>query len=352
LSLLATPLTRFALPDSLSAVEPPEERGLRRDQVRLLVAGSGNLLHRRFEDLPDLLAPGDLVVVNTSATLPAALDAQLADGRQVVVHFATALDDGTWAVEVRPAVNAHGPVTSLNGGDRICLAGSGSATLLTAYPDAGTPQARLWRAAVSVTDVPALLRQHGRPISYGYMPRRWPLERYQTIFATHPGSAEMPSAGRPFTAGLVTSMISRGIRMAPITLHTGVSSPEAGEPPAPERYHVPESTAELVNLTRRAGGRVIATGTTVTRALETVADAGGSLTSGSGWTDLVLGPDRPVRVVDGLITGWHAPGASHLLLLEAVAGADLVSAAYEQALAHRYLWHEFGDSLLLLPRRE
>jgi S-adenosylmethionine:tRNA ribosyltransferase-isomerase len=139
--------------------------------------------------------------------------------------------------------------------------------------------------------------------------------------------------------------------VAPVTLHTGVSSPEAGEAPAPERYTVPQRTADLVNLTRRAGGRVIATGTTVTRALETVADTSGSVSSGHGWTHLVLGPDRPVRVVDGLITGWHAPGASHLLLLEAVAGADLVSSAYEQAILQGYLWHEFGDSSLLLPHR-
>jgi len=159
----------------------------------------------------------------------------------------------------------------------------------------------------------------------------------------------MPSAGRPFTTELVTSLITRGVRIAPITLHAGVSSQEAGEAPVPERYKVPEATAELVNLTRRAGHQVIATGTTVARALETVADASGSVTSGHGWTSLVLGPDRPARVVDGLITGWHEPGSSHLLLLEAVAGVDLVSAAYEQAIVRGYLWHEFGDSSLLLP---
>jgi S-adenosylmethionine:tRNA ribosyltransferase-isomerase len=184
------------------------------------------------------------------------------------------------------------------------------------------------------------------------MPRQWPLENYQTIFATHPGSAEMPSAGRPFTAELVTALMTRGVRVAPITLHTGVSSPEAGEAPAPERYDVPEDAAELVNLTHRRGGRVIATGTTVTRALESVADASGGVTSGRGWTHLVLGPDRRARVVDNLITGWHARGASHLLLLlEAAAGADLVSSAYQQALTQGYLWHEFRDSSLLLPGR-
>jgi S-adenosylmethionine:tRNA ribosyltransferase-isomerase len=241
------------------------------------------------------------------------------------------------------------PGDSLVSGDQVRLTRDAAATLVTAYPDASEPATRLWRTVISVPDVLRLLLRHGRPITYGYVPDRWPLEEYQTIFATHPGSAEMPSAGRPFTMALVTSLITRGVRIAPVTLHTGVSSPEAVEAPAPERYDVPEATAELVNLTRRTGNRVIATGTTVTRALETVADANGSVSSGQGWTDLVLGPDRPATVVDGLITGWHAPGSSHLLLLEAVAGPGLVSEAYEQAALHGYLWHEFGDSLLLLP---
>lgn len=369
MTLDATARTRFELPDLLSAVEPPEARGLRRDQVRLLVADGPSMWHRRFADLPNHLAPGDLVVVNTSATLPAAVDGELRDGRPVVVHFANPLDDDTWVIEVRPAVDARGPLTSLIRGDQVQLTGDASASLVTAYPDPDESHTRLWRAVISVPDsappgaaaappttdsttgVLRLLRRHGRPITYGYVRGRWPLESYQTIFAIHPGSAEMPSAGRPFSTELVTSLITRGVRIAPITLHTGLSSPEAGEAPAPERYHVPEGTAELVNATRRAGHRVIATGTTVTRALETVADPRGFVRAGGGWTNLVLGPDRPTRVVDGLITGWHEPGSSHLLLLEAVAGAGLVSASYEQALEYGYLWHEFGDSSLLLPSR-
>jgi S-adenosylmethionine:tRNA ribosyltransferase-isomerase len=131
-------------------------------------------------------------------------------------------------------------------------------------------------------------------------------------------------------------------------LHCSVSSPETGEPPLPERFRVPEATARLVNATRAAGSRVVAIGTTVTRALETVASADGSVSPGHGWTDLVLGPERPTHVVDGLVTGWHEPGASHLQLLTAVAGAELVHKAYDEALAERYLWHEFGDSCLLL----
>ena len=181
------------------------------------------------------------------------------------------------------------------------------------------------------------------------MPRPWPLAEYQTVFAREPGSAEMPSAGRPFTAQVVTDLITRGVALAPIVLHTGVSSQEPGEPPQPERFRVPAATARLVNGTRQAGGRVIAVGTTVTRALESAADPDGSVRAGHGWTDLVLGPSRPARVVTGLVTGWHAPGASHLALLAAVAGNALVERAYAEAVRQEYLWHEFGDSCLLLP---
>jgi S-adenosylmethionine:tRNA ribosyltransferase-isomerase len=198
-------------------------------------------------------------------------------------------------------------------------------------------------------DVVSYLARHGRPIRYSYVPRPWPIDYYQTVFARRPGSAEMPSAARPFSTELVSALVADGIAIAPITLHAGVSSAEAGEPPFPELFHVPPATARLVNLTRATGGRVVAVGTTVTRALESAADADGVVGAALGWTDLVLGPHRPCRVVDGLITGWHEAGASHLLLLEAVAGPDLVATAYREAVEHSYLWHEFGDSALLLP---
>jgi S-adenosylmethionine:tRNA ribosyltransferase-isomerase len=143
--------------------------------------------------------------------------------------------------------------------------------------------------------------------------------------------------------------VTRGIGVVPITLHTGVSSQDPGEPPQPERFAVPEATARAVNMTRAAGGRVVAVGTTVTRALESAAGGRGIVRGRVGWTDLVLGPDRPAQVVSGLVTGWHAPGASHLDLLAAVAGTGLVDRAYREAVRVRYLWHEFGDSCLLLP---
>jgi S-adenosylmethionine:tRNA ribosyltransferase-isomerase len=192
------------------------------------------------------------------------------------------------------------------------------------------------------------LRRYARPISYGYLNDSFPISAYQTIFALHPGSAEMPSAARPFSAELVARLVSSGVIIAPITLHTGLSSQDAGEAPQPEWFEVSETTAQLVNASRARGGRVIAVGTTATRAIESAARPDGVVTAISGWTDLVISPERPVRVVDGLITGWHNPEASHLLLVESVAGAELTQRAYDTAVAERYLWHEFGDSGLLI----
>jgi S-adenosylmethionine:tRNA ribosyltransferase-isomerase len=333
-----------------SATEPPEARGIPRDGVRLLVARPSALSHAVFADLPAYLEAGDLVVVNTSATLAAALEGtRRATGATVTVHFSTALPEGGWADELRPGARASGPVRDVVAGEYVDLC-DGVLRLLEGYPDPQATGGRLWRAQVNLPlDVPRYLARHGAPIAYDYVPGHWPLDSYQTVFAQEPGSAEMPSAARPFTGQLVADLVAAGVTVAPVRLHTGVSSLEKGEPPLPEPYRVPATTARLVNQTRAAGGRVVAVGTTVTRALESVATPYGVVAAGSGWTDLVLGPDRPARVVDGLITGWHEPGASHLLLLEAVAGPDLVARAYRAAAAHGYLWHEFGDSALLLP---
>jgi S-adenosylmethionine:tRNA ribosyltransferase-isomerase len=333
----------FELPHRREASAPPAHR----DAVRMLVARPGAVVHARFHDLPAHLAPGDLLVVNTSATLPAAVDGTRASGRRVTVHFATALDDGAWVVEVRPARRAGGPVGDLRAGECIELP-DGVALAVVEPSPAG--QARLWRARVPVDGgVVAYLGRVGRPIRYSYVRGRYPVSAYQTVFGREPGSAEMPSAGRPFSPELITELVSRGIGVAPVVLHTGVSSQDAGEPPQPERFAVPLATARLVTATRAWGGRVVAVGTTVTRALETAAGADGVVRAAAGWTDLVLGAERPARVVNGLVTGWHAPGASHLHLLEAVAGGELVASAYAAALGGDYLWHEFGDSCLLLP---
>jgi S-adenosylmethionine:tRNA ribosyltransferase-isomerase len=339
--------TTFRLPPDAEATAPPEWQGLARDEVRLMAVRPGRVTTARFRDLPDVLEPGDVVVVNTSATLAARVPARRADGVTVPLHVSTSLDDGTWVVELRRADNG-GPDLGAEPGTVLELPGPVRLTLLAGFPDGGP--SRLWRAR---TD-PALattvyLPRHGAPIRYPYLHGTFPLAAYQNVYATEPGSAEMASAGRPFTDRVLVRLMARGIPVVPVTLHTGVSSPEAHEPPYPERFAVPEVTARLVNSTRQAGGRVVAVGTTVTRALETATGDDGTVRGAAGWTDLVLGTGREARVVTGLITGLHAPDASHLRLLEAVAGPELVDAAYRRAVGEHYLWHEFGDSMLFLP---
>ncbi|MEV7286031.1 S-adenosylmethionine:tRNA ribosyltransferase-isomerase [Streptomyces sp. NPDC093252] len=412
-----TPAPR--VPEELSARVPAEQRGtgLGRDGVRLLVSRGTLVSHHAFVELPRLLRAGDLLVVNTSPTLAAAVDGTLGHAR-VVVHFSTRGDDGRWSVELREpdgrgttrawAGGPEGAVVGLPGGGGLVLeepvvglpGGAGSGVGLSGAagvgvgvglpggtgPGVGLPRKagavlgsvasgpvlegpvgtgpvleqavgsvgrRLWWARVSDPDVPGLLRAHGRAIRYAYTERDQPLSAYQTVFALPSpdgsGSAEMPSAARPFTARLVAELVSRGVQFAPVRLDTGVASVEAHEPPYPERFTVPEASARLVNAVRAGDGRVIAVGTTAVRALESAVGPSGAVRAAQGWTDLVVDPGRGVRAVDGILTGLHEPQASHLLMLEAVAGRAAVDRGYEAALRGRYLWHEFGDVHLLLP---
>jgi len=339
----------FELPQALEATGPPEARGVSRDGVKLLVAnaGDGQIFHARFHELPVLLQAGDLVVVNVSATLAAAVAGRRGDGSPVRVHLATRapeLDQRWRVVELRTPDGAR--PSRGRAGETIALAG-GEARLELVAPYASSSRLLLARFEGAGT-VEQYLERHGEPIRYGYVERKWPLAAYQNVYATSPGSAEMPSAGRPFTPALITALVSRGVLVAPITLHTGVSSPERHEPPFPEQYQVPAVTAALVSSTRASGGRVIAVGTTVVRALETVARADGTVVASAGWTGLVVEPERGVRAVDGLITGWHEPRASHLRMLAAIGGEALLERSYRCALAHGYMWHEFGDSHLIL----
>jgi S-adenosylmethionine:tRNA ribosyltransferase-isomerase len=343
---------RFELPPDREARTPPEERGLARDEVKLLVASrsTGRLEHRPFRALPELLAPGDLLVVNVSATLPAALPARRPDGSPVSVHVSTrapSLGPAYRIVELRSADG--GRPERGRAGERLALAGGGELELIAPYAAGVRLHLARFLGLASAATVEAYLQRHGEPIRYGYVDRPQPLSSYQNVYARVPGSAEMPSAGRPFTAELITSLVARGVLIAPITLHCGVSSPERHEPPFPEFYEVPRATVMVLEAVRAEGGRVIAVGTTVVRALESAAEIDGRVLPASGWTNLVITPDRPLRAIDGLITGWHEPEASHLQMLGAVAGDALLKDSYQAALEHGYLWHEFGDSHLILP---
>jgi S-adenosylmethionine:tRNA ribosyltransferase-isomerase len=342
--------TTFTIPPGAEATAPPERLGLQRDEVRLMAVRPDGITTARFRDLPDLLDAGDLVVVNTSPTLPARLEARRSDGVVVPLHRSTTLDDGAWVVELRRPDNS-GPDLGVEPGAELSLPDGVRLTLLGGYPDRSRPS-RLWQASAEPAVGAAYLHVHGQPVRYPYLAEAVPLADLQNVYADIPadrGSAEMVSAGRPFTERLLVRLMRRGVPVVPLTLHTGVSSPELHEPPYPERFAVPEVTARAVNGTREAGRRIVAVGTTVTRALETATGADGVTRPASGWTDLVLWHDRPARAVTGLITGLHVPEASHLHLLEAIAGPELVQAAYARAVAERYRWHEFGDSMLFLP---
>jgi S-adenosylmethionine:tRNA ribosyltransferase-isomerase len=356
----------FVLPTTLEAGEPPEARGLARDEVRLLVShrADNRMEHARFHDIPSFLEPGDLLVINTSGTLNAALPATLGDGTAVELHLSTHLPadpsvgsgQALWVVELRiPSANGTVPFFDATAGEKLSLPAGASATLHVPYSrdrraEANGHRARLW---IATLDLPAglheYLAEHGFPIHYSYVKQTWPSSFYQTVYATEPGSAEMPSAGRAFTPEVITRLVAKGVGIAPLVLHTGVASLEEHEPPYEEYYRVPLSTADAVNAAHGAGKRVIAVGTTVVRALETVTDQTGRTHPGEGWTDLMVTPERGVRAANGLLTGFHEPRATHLAMLEAFAGREHLAAVYDEALEQSYLWHEFGDLHLLLP---
>ena len=343
----------FSLPTDLEAGEPPEARGLDRDEVRLMVSRGSDerIVHTRFTQLPAFLDRGDVLVVNTSGTRNAALEAVREDGLRLELHLSTRLPSGIWLVELRrPTNDGTQPFFEGIEGETYTLP-DGAWTMLIA-PHRSRRPARLWVAALHVAgDLDAYLWRHGFPIRYRYVRESWPSEYYQTAFATEPGSAEMPSAGRAFTHRVLTRLVARGVQIAQLLLHTGVASLESHEAPYEEFYRVPAETAEAINHAHAEGRRVIAVGTTVVRALETVADPEGRVHASEGWTDLVITPERGMRSVDGLLTGMHEPKSSHLLMLEALAGRPHLALAYREAIARKYLWHEFGDLHLILPSK-
>ncbi len=340
----------FDLPPELEAPAPPESRGITRDAVRMLVAKKSDLsvVHSHFSELPRFLEEGDLVVINTSGTLAAELDGSAPDGSDVQVHLSTQLPAGLWTVEFRRDGAVH---LEARAGDVFELPGGGRVALLAPYsPGPGGAGVRLWVSRIEAPErLHSYLARYGRPIRYGYVQGSYPLSAYQNVYATEPGSAEMPSAGRPFTPEVLTRLVAKGVGVAPLLLHTGVASLEANEPPYAEYFKVSLPTAHRINDTRRSGGRVIAIGTTVVRALESVVDEHGHVHPSEGWTETVVSPEHPVRSIDGFLTGWHEPEASHLAMLEAIAGRPLLEVSYAAALSERYLWHEFGDVHLILP---
>ncbi|MFN8530008.1 MAG: S-adenosylmethionine:tRNA ribosyltransferase-isomerase [Anaerolineae bacterium] len=348
------PYDEFTLSPALEASEPPEARGLTRDQVRLMVSHThdSRIDHTLFRRIGDYLEAGDVLAINTSGTLNAALPALHPNGDTgYKLHLSTVLPDDTWIVEVRRVVGmSTTPFYDAQAGEIYRLPADASVMLLrphAAYAD--TPHKRLWIASLRLPlPVFDYLSAYGAPIRYKYVSKSWQNAYYQTVYANEPGSAEMPSAGRAFTPELITRLIAKGVQIVPLILHTGVASQEAHEAPYEEYYRVPVVTAQVINQARRDGRRVIAVGTTVVRALETVT-RDGVVYPGEGWTTLVISPERGLHAVNGLLTGLHEPAATHLAMLEALVDRRYLIPAYRQAVDQRYLWHEFGDLHLILP---
>ena len=355
----------FDLPSELEAGEPPEARGLGRDEVRLMVSylGDDRVVHSSFTNLPDFLEAGDTLVINTSGTMNAALPARYTDGTPITVHLSTHLPADLWVVELRSSA-ANEPVLDGKPGEILVLPEGASIVLQTPYLSEKRNQTgrsnRLW---VATLDLPVSLNEylerHGSPIRYGYVKESWPSSYYQTVYATEVGSAEMPSAGRAFTPELITRLVAKGVGILPLLLHTGVASLEDDEPPYEEFYRVSPETAAAINAARRSGRRIVAVGTTVVRALETVTDRDGVTHPGEGWTDLYITPERGIRSVNAMLTGLHEPRSTHLSMLEALTGSTSpcplsttgrahLETAYSEALDKGYLWHEFGDLHLIL----
>jgi S-adenosylmethionine:tRNA ribosyltransferase-isomerase len=348
----------FTLSPDLEAHEPPEARGLKRDEVKLLVSSKADdsIQHVIFRDIAHFFNAGDVLVINTSGTLPASLPAKSTDGTSLELHLSTHLPADIWTVELRlPANNKTLPFREVRPGERLELPGGAGAMILAPYlmDRSNAPKAegsRLWLATLELPeDVLGYLQHYGKPIRYHYVPRQWDISYYQTVYANEPGSAEMPSAGRAFTSEIIVQLVAKGVSVAPLVLHTGVASLEDHEPPYEEYYRVPLETARAVNQARTDGKRVIAIGTTVVRALETATDVSGMAHPGEGYTKLVITPQRGVKAVDGILTGWHEPKATHLMMLEAIAGRKHLASAYQAAIEGQYLWHEFGDLHLILP---
>lgn len=349
---MSTPFT-FTLPLELAAKEPPERRGIARDKVRLMVINRDTyqVEHTRFDNLGGFLRPGDLLVFNTSRTLPAAIDGcEVPNGSCMQVRLAHHLPDDSW-LALLLCQQGEPFACGLRGGMKINF-GQGLIGTVN-HRDEQIP--RLWklRFSKSGTELMDLLYRLGQPIRYEYVSAPWDLDYYQTVYAKEPGSAEMPSAGRAFTWKSLFDLKRRGIETAHIVLHTGLSSYmddelDARHPASEEEYIISEVAADKINRTHESGGRVIAVGTTVVRALESVADETGRVKAGHGYTRLHVTAEHQLRTVDGLLTGLHEPEASHLDLLSAFLPSAQIREAYEDAVQRHYLWHEFGDLNLIV----
>ncbi len=328
---------------------------------RLLVIdpSSESLEDARVADLPRFLRAGDLVVVNDAATLPASLSARGPAGEAMELRLAHRHDDARWDAVLfgegdwRTRTEHRAPPPTLSRGD-VLTCGGDLAAVVEARADR-SPRLVTLRFSHEGDAFWRRLYALGRPVQYAHLREELALWDVQTPFASRPWSVEMPSAGRPLSWALTGALRGEGVEVAAVTHAAGLSSTGDdvldAEMPWPERSDISQATVDAVARCRARGGRVVAAGTSVVRALEgRVARSEGVLTAGTAVTDLVLREGATLRVVDGIFTGMHEPGTSHFALLTAFASASLLHASLRFAAGRGYLQHEFGDSALILAR--
>ena len=333
----------FQIPEYLNAHTPAELRGIQRDHVRLMTLDTvtGDYSHDYFYKLDSYLFEGDLLVLNNSRTIPAVIKGKR--GKQTIeIRLSRKLSDKEWEALIVGGVVTVGEKIDLPKGLTATITGLGAEAPLI-----------ILSFSKSGLDLLEIFYRYGEPLHYEYIETPWPLEVYQTVYASVPGSVEMPSAGRAFTWRLLNRLKEKGVNIAYLQLHAGLSYYGNDRWPHPnkhlEEFSISAETAELVNKTKENKGRVIAVGTTVVRAIETAVNTDGKVESQKGITGLYIQKGYPLKAVDGLITGFHEPEASHLDLLSAFINKGLLMKAYKEALADGYLWHEFGDMNLILP---
>ncbi len=334
----------FNLPEDLIAQQPVEPR----DAARLLVVpqNGGELQHRYFHQLPDLLQPGDVLVLNDTRVIPARLFGRReSTGAMVEILLLTRLDLHRWEVLVRPGRKAQV-------GDTIVFGNGQLTAAIEAHTTAG---GRVIRFSFGESFEKVLAELGQMPLPPYIKGELVDPERYQTVYAAHPGSAAAPTAGLHFTSELMERLAAKGVLLVYLTLHVGLGTFRPVQVEKVEQhqmhaefYQIGETAASAINQAKRSGGRVIAVGTTCVRTLETVGDAKGMVHPGNGWTDIFIYPGYSFKVVDGMITNFHLPRSTLIMLVSAMAGRERILYAYEQAIEKRYRFYSFGDAMLII----
>ncbi|GEL78624.1 S-adenosylmethionine:tRNA ribosyltransferase-isomerase [Tenuibacillus multivorans] len=333
-------LKTFEIPKDLNASLPAEYRNGSRDQVKMMVTEAGETTFTSFKNLSDYVQPGDVLIFNNTRTIPASLKVEWKD-KIIEIRLSQQIDNLIWeGIVLKENVNI---------GDRLIV--SSNLTFAVMGQGSEAPLLQL-ESGLNTQETIMEILSVGEPIRYDYIYQPFPINTYQTVYGSVPGSMEMPSAGRAFTWQIINTLKEKGAKVGFVQLFTGLSYYEKDRWPNPsnhpERFCVSKEVADLVNQAKRKGNRVIAVGTTVVRALESAGKLGDVVEKNNEYTDLYVNERYERKVVDSLLTGLHEPEASHLDMLTSWLSKDEITALYHEAIERQFLWHEFGDLHLIL----